>query len=212
MVDLLGNLDGAFQYLSEQAVWWGLLVVGLSATVEYVLPPFPGDTVTIAAAVLIPKAGWPITGVFGALLAGTLVGATINWYVGRWLASSDREGTWIHRWMSRESVAKRIDGLHRQFERWGSVYITLNRFVPAFRALFFIAAGHAGLDLRKVLFFGILGAALYNAALLAVGYTVGYNLDVLANWIQTYSRFFFLAIGIALATWIAVKIYNAYRD
>jgi len=212
MVDLLGNLDAAFQYLSEQSIWWGLLLVAVSATVEYLFPPFPGDSVTVVAAMLIPKAGWPVTGVFGALLAGTVVGATVNWYVGRWLASTEREGTWIHRWLHRDSVASRVDTLHRQFDRWGSIYIVLNRFVPAFRALFFIAAGHAGLDLRKVLFWGIVGAALYNAALLAVGAAVGYNLEALAGWIQTYSRFFLLAVGIAVVAWIAAKIYAAYRN
>lgn len=211
MVDVLGNLNSVFEYLSGHTVWWGLLIVAVSATLEYVVPPIPGDTVTVAAAVLIPKAGWPIAGVFGALLAGTAVGATIAWRVGAWLAARDREGSWIGRLFARESVSERIDALHRQFDRWGSIYISLNRFVPAFRALFFVAAGHAGLELRRVLFFGIIGAALYNAVLLAVGYAVGYNLEVLAGLIQGYSQYFAAAAGLAVAVWVGRTIYRRYR-
>jgi len=212
MIDVLGGLNEAFQYLSGQRVWWGLSVVACAASLEYLVPPFPGDTVTVAAAVLIPKAGWPLAGVFGALLLGTAAGATVDWWVGRWLASSDREGSWIHAILRRESVARRIDTLHDQFDRWGPLYLSLNRFVPAFRALFFVAAGHAGLALGSVLVYGLVGAAIYNAALLGLGYAVGYNLELLASWIDTYSTYFLIGLGIAAAVWLAANVLGRYRE
>lgn len=208
MVEILGNLNQIFEYLSGHAVWWGLLLLGLSAVIEYVIPPFPGDSVTLAGAVLIPQAGWPVWGVFGAVMAGTAVGATIDWRIGMWLSDNEKGNTWLHRWLQRESVAPKVDKLHEQFDKWGSVYISLNRFVPAFRALFFLAAGLSRLELWKVLLFGSLSAALWNGAILGLGYGVGYKLETLASIIDTYSRLFFIGLIALAIIWLAKTIYD----
>ncbi|MFB6372631.1 MAG: DedA family protein, partial [Bradymonadaceae bacterium] len=173
MIEILGDLNQIFDYLSGHAVWWGLMILALSAIIEYVVPPFPGDSITLVGAVLIPRAGWPVWGVFGAVMVGTVVGASFDWWVGRWLSSNDDGDTWLHRWIRRDRVADRVDQLRGQFEKWGSVYLMLNRFVPAFRAVFFVAAGLAELDWWKVVLFGGLSAALWNGAILGVGYAVG---------------------------------------
>ena len=208
MVEILGNLNQIFEYLSGHAVWWGLLLLGLSAVIEYVIPPFPGDSVTLAGAVLIPQAGWPVWGVFGAVMAGTAVGATIDWRIGMWLSDNEKGNTWLHRWLQSESVAPKVDKLHEQFDKWGSVYISLNRFVPAFRALFFLAAGLSRLELWKVLLFGSLSAALWNGAILGLGYGVGYKLETLASIIDTYSRLFFIGLIALAIIWLAKTIYD----
>ncbi len=212
MIELLGDLNQIFDYLSGQAVWWGLVVLAASAIVEYVFPPFPGDTITLAGAVLIPRAGWPIWGVFGAVMVGTAIGTAIDWRVGVWLADHETGDTWLHGWLTRDRVASKIEAVKDQFARWGSVYLMANRFVPAFRAVFFVAAGLTRLPLGKVLAFGMLSAGLWNAAILAVGYAVGYNLGELAAIVDSYSRLFFALLAAALAVWMAKLIYGALRE
>lgn len=212
MIDLLGELNQVFDYLSGQAVWWGMVILALSAIIEYVFPPFPGDTITLVGAVLIPKAGWPVWGVFGAVMVGTAVGAAIDWRVGIWLADHETGDTWLHDWLARERVARKIETVKQQFEKWGSAYLMANRFVPAFRAVFFVAAGLARLPLKTVLMFGCLSAGLWNAALLAGGYAVGYNLQELAAIIDTYSQVFWLGVIVAIALWMAKIIYGVFRD
>src|SRR5699024_9356965 len=135
----------------------------LSAMIEYIIPPFPGDTVTVVGAVLIPAAGWPWWGVFAAVVVGSLAGASFNWWLGDWVSRTGDKKTWIHRFLQREAVRPRVDALLERFERHGSIYIVLNRFIPAFRAFFFLAAGMARLKLWKVLLFAALSAAMWNA-------------------------------------------------
>lgn len=168
-------------------MWAGLAALALGAGIEYVFPPFPGDTITLAGAVLIPTAGWPWPAVLGAVVGGSLVGAALDWWVGVWLAEAEGQ-TWLHRWTRRERVARKIEKVTAKFQRHGSAYIALNRFVPAFRGVFFLAAGMAGLRLRRVLFFAAVSALLWNAALLGVGALVGYNLESLAEIVSSYSR------------------------
>jgi membrane protein DedA with SNARE-associated domain len=206
------DLQQVFDYLSGQAVWWGLLILMISAMIEYLVPPFPGDTITLAGAVLIPAAGWPFLGVLGAVTVGSLLGAAIDWKVGAWVADNQHRKTWIHRQLNRERVRPKIDKLIGQFERHGAIYLTLNRFVPAFRSVFFIAAGMARIVLWKVLLFACLSALLWNGAILAFGYFVGYNIEVLGIWIGRYSTAFYLVVGFALLIWFVIKIYNHVTD
>jgi membrane protein DedA with SNARE-associated domain len=189
------------EYLSGQAVWWGLTLLMLSATIEYVFPPFPGDSVTLVAAILIPTAGWPVAGVFAAVMLGSMIGCAFNWWLGSWVTREPDRDTWLHRWLRRPKVAERMDAIKSQFGRRGAWYIVANRFVPAFRSLFFIAAGIAQMRLWVVLAWAALSAALWNAAILAAGSAVGYNLDVLVSLMEKYTNIFWVVLAIALVLW-----------
>lgn len=211
MTELFGNLDQVFAYLSAAPLWWGLLLLGASAMFEYVFPPFPGDTVVLVGAVLIPRAGWPFWAVFAAVMVGTSLGATIDWAVGLWLADNREGSTWLHSLIARESVSNRIDAVQEQFKKYGPIYLAANRFVPAFRAVFFVAAGLAEIRLWKVLVYGSISAGLWNAALLGAGWAVGYKLEALADLVATYSRWFALAAGVLVAGWLAKKAWDWHR-
>lgn len=206
------SLESVFAYLSGQVLWWGLLVLMLSAMIEYIFPPFPGDVITIVGAMLIPNAGWPWQGVFGAVIMGSLVGATFDWWVGDWVQRNEARNTWIHRLLAREKVQPKVQTLLERFERRGSVYIMLNRFIPAFRALFFVAAGMARLRLGNVLFFAAVSAAAWNGMLLGVGYLVGFQVEALATWVSRYTWAVWAILGGAVGVWLVVKLINHLRE
>ncbi|MGM0558481.1 MAG: DedA family protein [Myxococcota bacterium] len=207
----MDSIQVIFEYFSGQAVWWGLLVLTASAMLEYIFPPFPGDTVTIVGAVLIPTAEWPWWGVFGAVMVGSTVGAAFNWWIGYWVANNEHRDTWVHRFMKRDGVAPKIAKLKRQFKKYGSVYISANRFLPAFRSLFFVSAGLTKLPLGRVLVFAALSAAVWNAALLGAGYLVGYNLDALAELVRQYTNVVWGLLGAGIVTWFVFKMIQRYR-
>lgn len=201
-----------FEYFQSQSTLYGLILLCLSAGIEYIFPPFPGDTVTIVGAILIPEAGWPIEGVFAAVMLGSTAGAVFNWWIGRWLGDYEHKETFIHRWLSREPQREKIETLKRRFSKHGSAYITANRFVPAFRSLFFIAAGMSNLRLRNVVFFSALSAALWNSMLLGVGYAVGYNLDRLVLLLDQYTAVVWSLLGAGVLAWVIWQVYQRWRD
>ncbi len=195
-------------YLSGQAVWWGLCVVMFSSAVEYLFPPFPGDSVTLVASVLISAANWPWYGVFGAVMLGSLGGCAINWWVGHWIGANPDRDTMLHRWLRKPKVAERLEAIKSQFSRRGPWFIGANRFIPAFRSLFFVAAGISGLRLSVVLFWAAVSAALWNAAILAVGSAVGYNLEVLVGLLEDYTSAVYAIALIGLAIWAATRFFR----
>ncbi len=159
------------------------LVIALSACIEYVFPPFPGDTVTLFAGFLIgAREGWSFTWIFIAVNGGSMVGALADYAVGRWLATPGRR--WRTRW---PRLGAAVDRTVAGFERHGNLYLVVNRFLPSLRALFFVAAGAARLPIWKVVVFGLLSSILWNFLILIVGRQVGYEKDKLLAFLSDYS-------------------------
>jgi len=151
-----------------------LLVLFLGAFIEYVFPPFPGDLVVVLGAVAVGAGDRALLPVAVAVTLGALLGTAVDWWLGvRAAAHLDRLGP-----RRRRAVDRLVEG----FRRVGPVLLVANRFAPGIRALFFVAAGVAGLGLGPVLLWSSVSAAAWNALLLGLGLQVGWNLDaVLAS-------------------------------
>lgn len=197
------TVEHILAFIESQPVYIGLLLLMLSAMIEYIVPPFPGDSVTIVGAVMIPAANWPWWGVLGAVMIGSVAGSMADWWVGLWVARNAERDTWIHRFLRREKVAPKIAKIKAQFNKGGAIYIATNRFLPAFRALFFLAAGLTELEARRVAFWSAVSALAWNLGLLGVGYLVGYNLDELVRIVDNYTTAVLIVLAVVVIVWIA---------
>lgn len=187
-------------------------MLAAAAALEYVFPPFPGDTITLFGAVLITAYGWSFGGVFAAMMAGSLVGMILNLWV----------GTRIRRRVGKEGeaeaaasdrVRKRRRALRRavaKFERHGALYLVINRFIPAARALVFVAAGMSGMRWRVALLLGMVSAAAWNLLLIGIGVAIGANWETMLAWLHTYNRIA-LAAGAVIVVAVAIVYVVARR-
>lgn len=205
------EIQAVFDWISSLPITLGLAVIALAAMTEYVFPPFPGDTVVIVAAVLVPNAQWPIWAVFSAVLVGSVLGAMLAFALGRWMQTRSQDH-WLSKKLARPRVKERIDRVKQGFRKHGAAYIVINRFLPAFRSVFFVAAGLADLSPWKVGFFAALSAALWNAALMAVGWVVGYNLEELATWVQRWGLAVLAAVAVTGIFWWVRKKYRGKKN
>lgn len=189
LLDILDQGEGILAYL----------VLFVSAALEYVFPPFPGDTVTLFGAFLITARGWNAALVLISVTTGSLLGATIDYYIGVGLA---REGgstpqSWIgRRWHEgRDKLGPLVERLRSR----GASYIVINRFLPGIRAFFFVAAGMAGLSLRAVLFYATLSALLWNALIICIGAALGASWERLHTLFEAYTTAVWIALVVAFA-------------
>lgn len=156
--------------------------------VEYVFPPFPGDLVVVLGAwyAVQGQISWAAT--FAATTAGALAGAWVDHRVGaalaRRLEARAQRPSVVHRLLTPERLAH----FEERYRRHGGLVIVANRFFPGIRAFVFLAAGAAGIPLRKVLLLGGLSAALWNAVLLGAGALVAKNADELVALFDRYTR------------------------
>ncbi len=181
---------------------WPPIVVYLllfaGALIEYLVPPVPGDMFVVAGAVLVAAFGWHFVPVLVVVTAGAVLGAWLDFLIGKWLVRSGRIARLGER--GQGAVGKIVD----QMKRHGPAYLAINRFVPALRAFFFVAAGIAGLTTRQVVFWSALSALAWNSLLVGVGYALGGNLDAVETFFTRYSL-------IAWAIIAAVILFFAIR-
>lgn len=188
------------RYLSENEGPLAYLVLAAAGAAEYVFPPLPGDTLLLFGAFLAATLGYNVYYVYATMTFGSILGGIMAYGGGRWLvAHPSRLG-----FLDRLPHARRaLHAVNDRFVRYGSLYLALNRFIPALRAFFFVGAGLARMPLSKVILYGGLSAALWNALLLGLGYAVGNNWDALVDYSKRYtllvgSLLVLLAVGMVL--------------
>lgn len=185
-------------FILKQPQFVGLVILGCCALIEYIFPPFPGDTVTLFGAVLVARYGWNMPGVFAAVLLGSLVGAMGTYYFGRLMGHRYAAGGLLRNPQARLSV----DKVTAAFARHGEIYVALNRFLPAVRSVFFLAAGMVKLRPGRVAFWSLVSAAVWNALILAAGYALGANWQRLRSLAQAYSTAMWIILLVVAAIMI----------
>lgn len=175
--------DEILAWLATHEGPWAYVLIALACLFEYVFPPFPGDTVALFGVFLAVTAGYSGWAVFVALNVGATVGGLLAYGVGRLFADPERRPAFLKRGRSARAIAT----LEEQYRKHGGLYLLANRFVPALRAFFFIAAGIARVPLGQVVLYGGASAVLWNAILFALGWFLGESFEVLRGWVEAYA-------------------------
>ncbi|NMO13459.1 DedA family protein [Pyxidicoccus fallax] len=178
----------------------GLLVLGVAAMLEYIVPPFPGDTVTLLGGVYAVRGTQPWPLVFLVVTLGSVLGAAINYWVGHWLARRFA----AHPERSYFGITHaRLEEVQARMRRNGPWLLLANRFIPGIRGLIFVAAGAANMPRFNAMVLGALSAMAHTGLVLGLGAAVGGNLERLSALI---SRYQYAVVGLVLVGVIAVLV------
>jgi membrane protein DedA with SNARE-associated domain len=200
---LPGFLDVVSPYLNHYGYW----AVGLLVAVEDFGIPVPGETILIAAA-LYAGAGRlniVLVGVIGflAAIAGDNIGFAIGHFGGRALAL--RLGKYV--FLTKE----RLDKAQSFFERHGGKIIVVARFVEGLRQANGIVAGIVGMPWRRFLVFNALGAALWVAVWVSVGYLAGSHITTIYRQVTRYSLYALILLILLVLAIIARHLLRRRR-
>ena len=140
-----------------------LLVLGIVGL------PVPDETLLTFTGYLIFSHRFKPVPAFAAVLAGTMCGISLSYFLGRTfgLALIHRFGKYVH--LTEERLAK----AHQFFERVGHWSLTFGYFVPGVRHLTAYAAGVSCVELHIFALFAYLGAFLWTATFVSLGYFLG---------------------------------------
>jgi membrane protein DedA with SNARE-associated domain len=171
------------------------LILFLGSLVEYVFPPFPGDTLVVLGAWYAVNGvlSWPVT--FAAVTGGAVLGAWIDYRIGVALGRALERGAQRRGPITLDHVRQVEAG----YARWGAWFLLANRFLPGIRAFLFVGAGAARLPVKRVLLYGGISAAVWNALLLAVGALAVRNLDEMVAILERYTLVAWVVITLAAA-------------
>lgn len=179
---------------------FGLLVLGVAAVLEYIIPPFPGDTVTLLGGVYAVRGEQPWPLVFLVVTLGSVGGAAINYAIGHWLAKKfDSHPEWSFFGINHA----RLEGVQARMRRNGPWLLLANRFLPGIRGLIFVAAGASRMPRTNALMLGALSAMAHTGLVLGLGAAVGGNLERLAELVTRYQ---YAVVGLVAVGVVAVLV------
>lgn len=137
--------------------------------VESSFIPFPSEVVVPPAGYLAARGEMNVVAVLVCSLLGSLLGAALNYWVAvRWgRPFFIRYGKWF---LVKESTLDKADAF---FANHGEIGTFIGRLIPGVRQLVSLPAGLARMHLGRFFLFTGLGAGIWCAVLLGMGYSVG---------------------------------------
>ena len=162
-LDLFETLPSAMLYL----------LLGLSAFVENIFPPIPGDTITAFGAFLVGARKLDFMGVYLSTTLGSLAGFMCLFWIGNLLGRK----FFIER-DYRLFSAQNIILAEKWFRKYGYLLILFNRFFPGIRSIISLAGGISKLGTFRVALLALISAGAWNLIWIAIGYSLGNNWEI----------------------------------
>ncbi|HKI49301.1 MAG TPA: DedA family protein [Desulfobacteria bacterium] len=169
----MSYLDRFFNFLDTLPSAVLYLLLGVSAFVENIFPPIPGDTITAFGAFLVGAHRLDFMGVYLSTTLGSLAGFMALFWIGNLLGRKffiEKD----YKLFSAESILQ----AELWFRRYGYFLILLNRFFPGIRSIISLAGGISKLGVFRVALLALISAAAWNLIWIAIGYSLGNNWDL----------------------------------
>lgn len=159
---------------------WGYLGIFVLMTIESSFIPFPSEVVLIPAGFLASEGKMHIGMIMLSALAGSMVGAFINYYLALFLGRGllRRYGKYF---FIKENALEKMDDY---FEKHGHISTFIGRLLPGIRQLISIPAGLAKMNLAVFSLYTALGTGIWALILVVLGYTIGQNQELLDTYLH----------------------------
>lgn len=176
--------------------------IALLMLLENVFPPIPSELIMPLAGYTATQGKLNIVLVVIAGSIGSLLGALLWYYVGRWLGCERvRRFAATHgRWLT--ITPGEVDHARDWFRRHCGKSVFIGRLVPAVRTLISIPAGIAEMPLVPFLVYSTAGTVLWTGLLATAGYLLGSQYQQVSNWVGPVSN---LVVG-GLVIWYVYRV------
>ncbi len=193
------NSRGAelLNFISSHGVLWIYFFLFISAIIETIFPPYPGDTVTFMGGYLVSSKVLSLPLAFFIPCAGSLCGALALYYLGmkkgRKLFEKDK-GKILNR--------TQLNRIENWFRKYGGKVILVSRFIAGVRSGIAIAAGLGKIELWKMTIYSLISIFAWNGFIISLGALTHQNWQKLYKFLSLYNRFIFIAVVLIFIFWL----------
>lgn len=202
---IVGLCQGALDNLN-----YGWIVLFMAIESSFI--PFPSEVVIVPAAYMAAEEGrmsYALIVCSGTL--GALLGAGVNYALALWLGRpivyAFANSRWGHVCLIDAAKVARAEAY---FDRHGAVSTLIGRMIPAIRQLISIPAGLARMNVGSFALFTAVGAGVWNACLVCIGWACHTQVDK-QTLIGIISRYSHIIGMVAIALVVLIIIYLVYK-
>ncbi len=207
-------IEGIAHWLADMIFRLGYPGITLLMTVESSFVPFPSELVLPPAGYLAAQGRMSAPLAFASGLIGSLLGATINYYLAAWLGRP-----FLHRYgryfLIKEKSLVKAESF---FQRHGEISTFIGRLIPVIRQLISLPAGVARMRIDRFLLYTAIGAGIWCAILTWIGWYVGHSqvLTSVDDWLvnpefKRYSTVALLALVPLMAVVLSIYVFRYRR-
>ena len=198
---------GAIDHILSLIGHYGYLVVLFGVMLESMGVPLPGETILIAAGVMVQRGHLDLGDaiVFGIL--GAVIGDQIGYWVGR-------EGgrPFVLRWGRYARITpERLARAEAFFARHGGKAVFVARFFAGLRVFGALVAGISRMRWRTFIFYNASGGAVWATAAVLVGYFLGTSLGLVERWLSRATLLLAFLLVVAVGFYLAYRWVAAHR-
>lgn len=184
---------------------YGVLLI--SAFIENLFPPFPGDSVTLAGAFLAGEGNIGYVGVLVSTTSGGLLGMLVLYYFGK---SKGRR--FFEMRNSRYFGKTALERVETLFRKYGSSILVVSRFLAGVRSAIAIAAGIGDVKVLRMAGLSLVSFLLWNGILLGLMIASKSNWEMIMDIVGKYT-YLLLILGMSAGLALAVsKIWRKRKN
>ncbi|MFT7823504.1 MAG: DedA family protein [Sulfurimonas sp.] len=176
----------------------GYIGIFLLMFLESTFFPFPSEIVMIPAGYLSFKNEMNLYGVVFAGISGSVAGALFNYYLAVYVGRAFILNYGKYFFVKEDTM----DKLEAFFQRHGELSTFNGRLIPGIRQLISLPAGLARMNVAKFSFYTALGAGIWVVVLVALGYLLGSQEEVISEYLQSATFIALLSVVLITAFYI----------
>ncbi|PLZ88819.1 alkaline phosphatase [Fischerella thermalis CCMEE 5194] len=207
------GIDSMTEWIKTTIESMGYVGIALLMFLENLFPPIPSELIMPLAGYTanLPDTKLSVAGVFLAGLFGSVLGALIWYYPGKFLGESrlkvwaDRYGKWI------TVTSKDITKSKHWFDKQGNKAVLLGRLVPGIRTLISVPAGLSNMPLPSFIFYTTVGSAVWVGLLTYSGYILGSQYELVDKYLAPVSKIVLAVILLAFLVLVLKRTYKRRR-
>ena len=193
------NFEDILLYLTTKQAITIYGVAAFSAFVENIFPPYPSDTIILAAAFLAGQGNLSYLPLFLTATIGGLSGAMLLYYLGKLKGRS-----YFTRHNKLYLKVENLQKIERWFHKWGSLVLVVSRFMAGVRSVIAIAAGIGGVRPVKMTILTFISFSLWYGFLLGGMYLVKSNWQQLVEIIKSFNYVLVIVSAVLLTIWLVI--------
>lgn len=178
---------------------YGYFAILFLIAMETIFPPIPSEIILTFGGFMTIHTDMNLILVIIFATIGSLIGATILYYVGC-IFNKERLIQFSEGKIGKKLRFKKqeIEKADQWFIKKGYYTVFFCRFIPVVRSLISIPAGMSKMSFSVFFALTLIGSLLWNTVLIVLGYVMGDQWEIIASWVNLYSKALFLLLIILI--------------